>query len=53
VLEQAENRDAPALARALLVGAAVLQRRELAARVRHLPTAVAVMELDEAWLEVG
>jgi trans-AT polyketide synthase/acyltransferase/oxidoreductase domain-containing protein len=47
-----ENRDAPALARALLIGAAALQRRELAARagVRHLPTAVATMRLVDAWL---
>lgn len=52
VLAQAEQRDAAAVARALLWGAAVLQRRELAARagVRHLPTAVAAMRLDEAWL---
>jgi len=52
VLEAAENRDAPALARALLVGAAVLQRRELAARaqVRHLPSAVAAMKLGDTWL---
>jgi len=51
-LEIAENRDAPALARALLIGAAVVQRRELAARarVRHLPSAVAAMRLDDAWL---
>jgi trans-AT polyketide synthase/acyltransferase/oxidoreductase domain-containing protein len=51
-LALAENRDAPALARALLTGAAVLQRRELAARarVRHLPTAVAAMKLSDAWL---
>jgi trans-AT polyketide synthase/acyltransferase/oxidoreductase domain-containing protein len=48
----AENRDAPALAHALLVGAAVLQRRELAARARvdHLPTVVATMRLGETWL---
>jgi PfaD family protein len=52
VLEQAEQRDAPAVARALLVGAAALQRRELAARafVRHLPTLVATMRLAEVWL---
>ena len=51
-LAQAENRDAPTLARALLIGAAVLQRRELAARarVRHLPTAVAAMRVSDAWL---
>ena len=52
VLEHAENRDAAAVAGALLVGAAVLQRRELAARARvhNLPTAVAAMTLDESWL---
>jgi PfaD family protein len=52
VLERPEQRDAPALARALLVGAAALQRRELAARagVRHLPPVVATMRLAEAWL---
>lgn len=52
VLAKSENRDAPALARALLTGAAVLQRRELAARtrVRHLPSVVAVMSLSESWL---
>lgn len=51
-LARSENRDASALARALLVGAAVLQRRELAARahVHHLPTAVAAMKLSDAWL---
>jgi trans-AT polyketide synthase/acyltransferase/oxidoreductase domain-containing protein len=51
-LEKAENRDAPALARALLTGAAVLLRRELAARarVRHLPSVVAVMKLSDSWL---
>jgi PfaD family protein len=51
-LAKSENRDAPALARALLTGAAVLQRRELAARakVRHLPSVVAVMSLSDAWL---
>jgi len=51
-LAQAENRDAPTLARALLIGAAVLQRRELAARARvhHLPTAVAAMRFSDAWL---
>jgi PfaD family protein len=55
VLEQAEQRDAPALARALLVGAAALQRRELAARagVRHLPPVVATMHLADAWLADG
>jgi hypothetical protein len=43
------------LARALLTGAAVLQRRELAARakVRHLPSVVAVMSLSDAWLAAG
>jgi len=48
----AEKRDAPALARALLTGAAALQRRELAARagVRRLPTVVATMRLCDAWL---
>lgn len=52
VLAQPEHRDAPALARALLTGAAVLQRRDLALRagVRHLPTPVAAMQLDPAWL---
>ena len=51
-LAQSENRDAPSLARALLTGAAVIQRRELAARarVRHLPSVVAVMSLSDAWL---
>jgi len=51
-LEKAENRDAPALGRALLTGAAVLLRRELAARarVRHLPSVVAVMKLSDSWL---
>jgi PfaD family protein len=51
-LAKSENRDAPALARALLTGAAVLQRRELAARtrIRHLPSVVAVMSLSESWL---
>jgi trans-AT polyketide synthase/acyltransferase/oxidoreductase domain-containing protein len=49
---QAENRDAPALARALLIGAAVVQRRELAARarIRHLPTVVAAMKFSDTWL---
>jgi PfaD family protein len=43
-LAQAENRDAPGLAHAILTGAAVLQRRELASRaqVGHLPSLVAV-----------
>jgi trans-AT polyketide synthase/acyltransferase/oxidoreductase domain-containing protein len=52
VLAQAEQRDAVALARALLTGAAVLQRRELAprARVYRLPTPVAAVQIDEAWL---
>jgi PfaD family protein len=52
VLAEAEHRDAAALARALLTGAAVLERRELAARVRvrHLPSPVAAMQLDPAWL---
>jgi hypothetical protein len=52
VLAQAEQRDAVALARALLTGAAVLQRRELAprARVYRLPTPVAAGQIDEAWL---
>jgi PfaD family protein len=52
VLASAENRDAPALARALLIGSAILQRRELAARARvsHLPTAVAAMKLADGWL---
>jgi PfaD family protein len=51
-LAKAENRDAPALGRALLTGAAVLLRRELAARarVRHLPSVVAVMKLSDSWL---
>lgn len=51
-LEHPEQRDAPALARALLTGAAALGRRELAARagVRHLPSLVATMRLSEAWL---
>ena len=51
-LADAENRDASALGRALLVGAAVLQRRELAARARvdGLPTVVAAMKPNEAWL---
>lgn len=51
-LENPEQRDAPAVARALLTGAAVLGRRELAARagVRHLPSLVATMRLSEAWL---
>jgi trans-AT polyketide synthase, acyltransferase and oxidoreductase domains len=54
-LAKSENRDAPSLARALLTGAAVLQRRELAARarVRHLPSVVAVMSLSDAWLAAG
>jgi PfaD family protein len=54
-LEHAEQRDAPAVARALLVGAAALQRRELAASagVRHLPTVVATMQLADAWLAVA
>jgi PfaD family protein len=54
-LAQAENRDASALGNALLVGAAVLQRRELAARahVDHLPTVVAAMQPSEGWLTVG
>jgi PfaD family protein len=52
VLARAEHRDAPAVGRALLIGAAVLQRRELAARagVRHLPTVVATMRLADTWL---
>jgi trans-AT polyketide synthase, acyltransferase and oxidoreductase domains len=51
-LAESANRDAPGLARALLIGAAVLQRRELAARarVRHLPSVVAVMRLSDSWL---
>jgi trans-AT polyketide synthase, acyltransferase and oxidoreductase domains len=51
-LADVENRDASALGRALLVGAAVLQRRELAARahVDGLPTVVAAMKPGEAWL---
>lgn len=55
VLASAENRDAPALARALLIGSAILQRRELAARARvsHLPTAVAAMKLADSWLIDG
>jgi trans-AT polyketide synthase, acyltransferase and oxidoreductase domains len=54
-LAQAENRDAPALAQALLIGAAVLERRELAARagVAHLPTAVAAIRPSDAWLVLG
>jgi PfaD family protein len=54
-LADAENRDASALGRALLVGAAVLQRRELAARARvdGLPTVVAAMKPSEAWLMDG
>lgn len=54
-LAQAENRDASALGNALLVGAAVLQRRELAARahVAHLPTVVAAMQPGESWLTMG
>ena len=51
-LADAENRDAPTLGNALLTGAAILQRRELAvrARVDHLPTVVASMKLCESWL---
>jgi PfaD family protein len=54
-LADVENRDASALGRALLVGAAVLQRRELAARacVDGLPTVVAAMKPSEAWLMDG
>lgn len=54
-LALAENRDASALGNALLVGAAVLQRRELAARahVDHLPTVVATMKPTQAWLTAG
>lgn len=54
-LAEPENRDASALARALLVGAAIMQRRELAARagVRKLPTAVEAMRISDAWLGVG
>jgi PfaD family protein len=54
-LALAENRDASALGNALLLGAAVLQRRELAARahVAHLPTAVAAMKPTLAWLTAG
>jgi trans-AT polyketide synthase, acyltransferase and oxidoreductase domains len=54
-LAQAENRDASALGNALLLGAAVLQRRELAARahVAHLPTVVAAMQPCDAWLTAG
>jgi trans-AT polyketide synthase/acyltransferase/oxidoreductase domain-containing protein len=50
-----QNRDASALGNALLVGAAVLQRRELAARagVAELPTVVAAMQLGESWLTLG
>ena len=53
-LAQPENRDAPTLGNALLVGAAILQRRELAARARvdHLPTVVAAMQPSETWLTV-
>lgn len=53
-LEAPENRDAPALGHALLMGAAALQRRELAARahVGHLPTVVAVARLTEHWLDL-
>jgi hypothetical protein len=53
-LEETENRDAPALGKALLMGAAVLQRRELAARahVGHLPTVVASAKLTERWLDL-
>ena len=55
VLERAEARDAPAVARALLMGAAVLQRRELAARAgaRCLPSVVEAMRLSAAWLTDG
>jgi PfaD family protein len=51
-LAEAESRDASALGRALLMGAAVLQRRELAARahVANLPTVVAAMKPSETWL---
>ena len=51
-LADVENRDASALGRALLMGAAVLQRRELAARARvdDLPTVVAAMKPSEAWM---
>jgi trans-AT polyketide synthase, acyltransferase and oxidoreductase domains len=51
-LEHPENRDAPTLANALLMGAAALQRREVAARahVDHLPSMVAAMKLSESWL---
>jgi trans-AT polyketide synthase, acyltransferase and oxidoreductase domains len=54
-LALAENRDASALGNALLLGAAVLQRRELAARahVDHLPTVVAAMKPTQAWLTAG
>jgi trans-AT polyketide synthase/acyltransferase/oxidoreductase domain-containing protein len=54
-LAEVENRDASALGRALLMGAAVLQRRELAARARvdDLPTVVAAMKPSEAWLMDG
>ena len=53
-IESPENRDAPTLAHALLMGAAVLQRRELAARahVGHLPTVVAAAKFTERWLDV-
>jgi trans-AT polyketide synthase/acyltransferase/oxidoreductase domain-containing protein len=52
-LEEAETRDAPSLAHAMLMGAAVLQRRELAARaqVGHLPTVVAAAKFTERWLD--
>jgi hypothetical protein len=54
-LALAENRDAPSLAQALLTGAAVLERRELAARagVAHLPTAVAATRLSDTWLALA
>lgn len=54
-LESPQQRDAPAVARALMMGAAVLQRRELAARahVSHLPTVVATAKLSERWLGLG
>jgi PfaD family protein len=50
-LARPENRDAPTLAHAILTGAAVVQRRELAARahVGHLPTVVAVTRPSQTW----
>ncbi len=50
-LARPENRDAPTLGHAILTGAAVLQRRELASRARvgHLPSVVAATRPSQTW----